>query len=270
MGSFKGPQGGPVALARDAQSLPEFVLDLGCRPPVERLLEPTLERQHGVREWRVGAPRLALPLDQRGEPLRGIAASGGDGDTGLRHLLLEPLEQRARSLAHLEQAVPLAHGAVVAAKGRAHLRVDHEHEPVEEAAPLRRWPGEKAIHGRNEPHEPDVVGECAWARVLAGDADRPPGTLLVRSWEKPRADLDLALRRDYLRRDGKAARAVFAAKLVIGTPAQAVTGAEQGNRLEQVGLARAVVADQHHGLRPERKPRAGIVAEIGELELLDE
>ena len=84
------------------------------------------------------------------------------------------------------------------------------------------------------------------------------------------ADLDLVLARHHLCRDGEAAGAVLAAKLGIGAGAQAVARAEQRDRLEQIGLARAVVADQHHGPRVELELGARIVAEIGELQRADE
>ena len=55
----------------------------------------------------------------------------------------------------------------------------------------------------------------------------------------------------------------------IGPPAQALARAKQRHRLEQVGLARAVLADEHHRTLVETHARAAIVAEIGELQLLD-
>ncbi len=87
---------------------------------------------------------------------------------------------------------------------------------------------------------------------------------------KSGADLDLVLARHDLRRDGEAAGPLFAAKLAIGAAAQALTGTEQRHRLEQIGLARAIVADQHHGPRVELELGSRVVAEIGELQRADE
>ena len=74
-----------------------------------------------------------------------------------------------------------------------------------------------------------------------------PARLLARAGGEAGADLDLVLARHHPGRDGEAAGAVFAAKLVIGASAQAMARAEQRDRFEQIGLARAVVADSTTG-----------------------
>ena len=61
------------------------------------------------------------------------------------------------------------------------------------------------------------------------------------------ADLDHAFERHHRCRDGPAARTVLPRKLAIVATAQALARPEQRHGLEQIGLARAIVADQHHG-----------------------
>src|SRR6185369_17064382 len=69
--------------------------------------------------------------------------------------------------------------------------------------------------------------------------------------------------------DGPTARTILPRKLAIVATAQALARPEQRYGLEQIGLARAIVADQHHGTLIEADARALIVAEVGELQLLD-
>ena len=125
--------------------------------------------EHGEREGPRPA-RLTRRLDQRREPRDRIEPCRRDGHAGFRHLLLKPGIERRRSLAHLEQAVPLPHGALVASSRPAHLRIDGKHQPVEEAPPLGGWTGEQAVHLGDHPNELHIVGESAGALILAGDA----------------------------------------------------------------------------------------------------
>ena len=265
MRSFKGPGGGPVALAALFESGAKFILDLGRRARGKRRFEPPFERDRSPREGAFAALR-AHALDQRHEPAGRIEPCGGDRRARFRHLLLEPLEQSARPLPHLEQPVPLPHRPVVAAKRAPHLGIDGKHEPVEKAPPLGGGTGEQTVHGRDEPDQIDIFGESARALLFAGDAHGPAGRLLARAGGKAGADLDLVLARHHSCRDGEAAGAVFAAKLAIGASAQAVPRTEQRNGLDQIGLARAIVADEHHGPRIQRELGPRIIAEIGELQ----
>ena len=128
----------------------------------------------------------------------------------------------------------------------------------------------RSVHGRDEPDEIDIFGKRARAPLLAGDAHGAARRLLALARGEPGADLDLVPARHDAGRDREAAGAVFAAKLVIVAPAQAMARAEQRDRFEQIGLARAVLAHEHDrpGVELELGPR--IVAEIGELQAADE
>ena len=61
----------------------------------------------------------------------------------------------------LEQPVAAAQRALELADPRAVLRIDREHEPVEETPPLARRPGEQPVHRRRQPDEAQMVGEGA-------------------------------------------------------------------------------------------------------------
>src|SRR5262245_66521744 len=101
MRTFKGPRRGTVALAPLRQKRSKFVLDLSCWESRERLLEPSFERDLGVREGTVAA-RFAHPLDRPGEPRHRVETGRGDGRAGLRHLFFQRLEQSAAAFAQLE------------------------------------------------------------------------------------------------------------------------------------------------------------------------
>src|SRR5262245_32661099 len=115
-----------------------------------------------------------------------------------------------------------------------------------------------------------MFGKRARALLFAGDAHPAACRLLARARGKAGADLDLVTARYDPGGDGEAARAVFAAKLVIGAPAQAMSRAEQRDRFEQIGLAGAVLAHEHDRPRVELKLGPRIVAEVGEFQAANE
>ena len=71
----------------------------------------------------------------------------------------------------LEQAVARAKGPFERIDARHVLGIDRKHQPVEKAPSLRGWAVEQSVHGRHQPHHPEVIGECRgrWHR-LAIDA----------------------------------------------------------------------------------------------------
>lgn len=68
------------------------------------------------------------------------------------------------------------------------------------------------------------------------------------------------------RRHREAAGRALPRDRLVGGAAQPAAGAEQGDRLEQVGLAGAVVADEGDEARHERERQRRVVAEVGELQ----
>ncbi len=61
--------------------------------------------------------------------------------------------------------------------------------------------------------------------------------------------------------------AMLSIGLGAGGAAQAAAGRQQRDGLHQIGLAGAIVADQHHMARVELHRHLGVVSEIAELEL---
>ena len=113
------------------------------------------------------------------------------------------------------------------------------------------------------------MGESASALILAGDAHVPACGFACAGKPEAGADLDHAFERHHRGGHRPAAGAVLAGEFLIGTPAQALTCTEQRHCLEQIGLARAVVADEHHGALIEARRRPLVIAEIGQPQLLD-
>ena len=113
------------------------------------------------------------------------------------------------------------------------------------------------------------MGKRARALILAGDAHAAAGTFASAGKTESGADLDHAFERHHRCSDGPAARTVLPRKLAIVATAQTLARPKQRHGLEQIGLARAIVADQHHGTLIEANARALIIAKVGELQLLD-
>ena len=84
-------------------------------------------------------------------------------------------------------------------------------------------------------------------------ATRPSGVSSVAATAQPAAG-------------GSSLRAA-AADFVEAGPAQAAAGGQEGEGLQQVGLAGAVFADQHDGLHPAIEAQLTVVAEVGQAKL---
>ena len=128
---------------------------------------------------------------------------------------------------------------------------------------IRAWL--RSVH----PQTKFTTSVCTGALLLAGDAHDAGRRFRLGLQPEPGADLDLAFDRHNPRSDRPAARPALSRKLAVGASAQAVRRAEQRHRLHEIGLAGAIVADQHHRPRVEGERRSFIVAEVGELQLLD-
>ena len=114
-----------------------------------------------------------------------------------------------------------------------------------------------------------MLAERACAAVLAGDAYGPARAFLARAGAIARADIELAMARANGGGDGKAARAVFTRKFAHRGGRASRGPARERYRLEQIGLARAVLADENDRARVEVETRGRIVAKVGELQRAD-
>ncbi len=207
-----------------------------------------------------GRGRVAVERDERREARHRLVAGGRDRDAERRHLALRRLGpggiDAPRLAPLLQHAVAVAQGAFQRRHARAVLAVDREHDAVEEAAALGRRAGEEPVHGGRQPDDAQVVGEA-----LGGRHGRAIDAASARG-RRPRAgefEAGAELRgRDFagrildLDRDGPAATAAVPRAVGEFRPAETAARGEEGQGLEQVGLAGAVEAGERHGRPRER------------------
>ncbi len=121
------------------------------------------------------------------------------------------------------------------------VRVDRQHEAVEEPPPLARRTREQRIHRRRQPDDPDVVAEGA-----RGGDRRPIDAVLPLAAAFGRGPTAAELARLaallHFDRNGEAAGAAHARAFGKLRPSQAPARGEQRQGLEEIGLAGAVLA----------------------------
>ena len=248
-------------------------------PPAQRLLggqrrhraEPGLDLA-GKREARLGERTLRRSGAGGIEPRREIAARGGDRHAVARHALLEGGEPAGIARPLTQQARALAHRLLIGGEAGGVAGIEAQDQPVEKAPARASALDEEPVHLRREPNQMDQARELRLALGLgAVDADEAAlagGARRVAAG----ADLHLAARGlepggdrpgpgRHLGRAGRRHAAVDLAKLGA---AQAAAGREKGNCFQEIGLARAVGARQHHGAVVELDPGAAVAAKIGE------
>ncbi len=167
---------------------------------------------------------------------------GGDRRAMLGHRQFERRQPRRVGALVGEQLVAGAHGRVVAGRVVGMARLQRQHQAVEEAAALARAAAEQPVHGRGQPQDREPFGQRVDRGSGAIDAHLPP---LGRRRLRAGADVGFAELR------GHCPAAAAAPPRHVGQcrAAQAAPGREQRHRLEQVGLARAIVAGQQDEAR---------------------
>ncbi len=144
-----------------------------------------------------------------------------------------------------EQLVAGAHRRVVAREWCAWLGLERQHQPVEEAPPLARAAGEQPVHRRRQPQRPTAIRDRRVHRCRgAVDPHLPP---FGSAGEGPGADFASHRARAAT---AEAAAAALPRHLAERRAAQTASRREQRDRFEQVGLARAVLAEQQDEARP--------------------
>ena len=235
--------------------------DFGGGMVGNELLHPTVERDRRGREGRGLAVR-----QPGGEPLHRFHPQSGDRDGKFGGLMFDGIEPVRIGPRFLQQPVARAQRPFQRIDAAAMLGIDREHQPVEEAPPLRWRAGKQRVHRRNEPDHAHMIGKGR------GRRDRLPvdpvfalarGVILDGALDagakrgEPQRALDFG---------GDRPRAVAFAKrdLVERRSPQAAAGRKEGNRFDQIGFAGAVRPDQHDRFRVGFERGRVVIAEIGQ------
>ena len=184
-----------------------------------------------------------------------------------RGLALDRIEPAGFRRRLLEDAVARAQGAFERVRARRVTGVYGEHEPVEKAPAVAGRPAEQTIEIRRQPDQPQMLGESRGASgdaVDPGDAGAPAlGIRLA----QPGAETGPVIGEG----DGsrKAARPALAGHgRKIGAP-QPPTRGKQRERLEDIGLAGAVLAAQRDNAARDGQLERGVGAEIPKRQMRD-
>ena len=151
------------------QTAAQIVLRRQSRLFVQPVLHRAGDRQIGARKR---ADRLLARLLKAGHH---VAARGGHGDAGGRHLVFQRRQPGIVAAPVAQQAPAFAERMLVAAEASGMGRVEAEHQTVEEpAAPARPF-DEQPVHLRGQPRQGDVLGKGDLAPDgMAVDPDQTP------------------------------------------------------------------------------------------------
>ena len=142
-----------------------------------------------------------------------------------------------------------------------------EHQAIEKAAALGSGLVEQPVHRRRQPDHTQMIGESRDRRdrLPVDPAEPLRRQLLHRRGDAgaKRGETESAF--DF-RRNGPGAVALAESHLLQRRAAQAAPGRQEGNRLDQIGLARAVGAYQHDRFGAEFNRQRAIAAEVAERE----
>ena len=140
---------------------------------------------------------------------------------------------------------------------------------VEEATPLAGGAEEQPVHGGGQPDDADMVGEGGGrAHRHAVDAALARAGLRIAAVDAC-AEHRLVIGSLDGGADCPAAIAPVMGGLGEGGAPQAATGGEEGERLEHIGLAGAILADERDQIGARLERRGAVAAEAGEGEARD-
>ena len=203
-------------------------------------LDFALERDFGPGERR---SVVARRCDRGPQPRDAFDPRRGDRDAEFGGLALDRIQPGALPGPFFEQPVAASQGALELIDPRAMLRIDREHEPIEETPPLVRRAGEQPVHRRRQPDEAQMFGESARGgdRRAVDSVEPFGGAILDRRLQSDAELMTRAVLLD-LDRDGEpAAPADTRAFAQIGAPEPAA-GRKQRQSFQQICLAGAVLA----------------------------
>jgi hypothetical protein len=210
-------------------------------------------------EWLFGK------LGQRGrQPRDKRRTAGGERGAVLGDMSLDRADPyRVGLVLAREQAVALAQRGFEA-RGVARVAgVERHSQPVHVAPPLSGRGGEQPVHRRGQPAEREPFAERHGRGVRAVNlnhaAVRPLGLGAGAEHDRLAAVPPIECGADR-----ETAGPALPGHLGEGRAAQPAPRCKQRQRLEHVGLARSVLAEQQVELCRSVEPRGGMVAEVGE------
>ncbi len=125
----------------------------------------------------------ALAQHRAREFRHGLAAGGGDRDRKLGGFAFDRVAPVVVVIADLEQPVARAQRALQRRHPAGMLGIDRQHQPVEEAPPLRSGAHEQPVHRRRQPDHAQMIAE-------GGRRERRTGSRSIRDsagwWRPPR------------------------------------------------------------------------------------
>ena len=221
----------------------------------------------GARERPDAQPRRRI------EAMDGVGTRRGQGHAVAGHGVLERGEPVRIAAAVGQQAGALAQRVLVGGDVAGMLGMQRRHQPVEEAPALAGPVEKQPVELRRQPNGRDMQAERRLAlRRPAVDAHGAPQAALAAGGLQSGTDGEPPLRR--VERGGnrpaaglRLAAARATGDLVHPGPAQAAAGRQEGQGLEQVGLAGTVGAHQHDGRGAAIEAELAVVPEVGQPEL---
>ena len=125
---------------------------------------------------------IAARAQHRGKLGHGLAAHRGYRDGKLGGFALDRVAPMVVVVAHLQQPVARAQGAIQRRHPAGMLGVDRQHQPVEKPPPFRCGPHEQPVHRRCQPHHAQMIAEGGGGtHRLAVDPAAPAGSGFLRN-----------------------------------------------------------------------------------------
>ena len=160
-------------------------------------------------------------------------------------LLFDRIEPGGIGLAiFAEQAVTFAQGRFVTVGVARMLGIERKRQPVHIASSILRRPGEEAIHRRGEPADRDPFAERDGAGLGAVDAHAAAARLRGFGISADPNGFVTDIIVSQARADRETAGPVLARHIGQRRPPHAPARREERERLEDIGLARSISADE--------------------------
>ncbi len=259
MWTFQRAARRPVACAPIAQGASEILFKIERRLDTDSLLQRSFQKAVSLGKRSFGGQ----PFDHRRDQAHGFGAGGCDGRAQFSHLAFYRIQPLVVTVAVAQQPVAAAHRPFIIEHALAVRGIDGEHHTVQKTPPVGSASREQPIHRRHHPENARIIEQ-----IVAGSGNTVDADLAATLAAASGAGADLGLAIDHaIKRgmNGKAIERTGACDIVISSAAQAAPRRQKGNRFDQIGLAGAVFAGQHHVAGAKRQRQFRIVAEIDKL-----